>query len=147
MKHHIISAALASAVLLLSATPLLAEESKDTGVGLAPPAKSANVVKSKAGQKTAEIKPLDINSARKEQLKTLQGIGDAEADRIIDGRPYGSKYSLMTDNVIPEGVFMSNKDLIEARQPPKLGKKYMEQLKKAAEKREASAGKKAAGNK
>jgi DNA uptake protein ComE-like DNA-binding protein len=34
--------------------------------------------------------PLDINSATRQQLKTLPGIGDREAQRIIAGRPWHS---------------------------------------------------------
>jgi competence protein ComEA len=48
---------------------------------------------------------VDINSASAAQLKTLPWIGDAEAARIIAGRPYGSKASLVTDQVIPAGVY------------------------------------------
>ena len=65
----------------------------------------------------AKIKPVDINSAGKEQLKKLPGIGDAEADKIIAGRPYCSKAWLMTNNIIPEGLYMSIKLSIIAKQP------------------------------
>src|SRR5262249_54962308 len=37
---------------------------------------------------------VDINSASRAQLKTLPGIGDVEANRIIAGRPYHSKADL-----------------------------------------------------
>ena len=33
-------------------------------------------------------KPLDLNSATKDQLVTLPGVTEAEADRIIAARPY-----------------------------------------------------------
>lgn len=42
----------------------------------------------------AKIKLVDINSAGKKELKTLPGIGDTDADKIIAGRPYGSKAHL-----------------------------------------------------
>ena len=55
-----------------------------------------------AGQAPASPAPakrIDINSASRAQLKTLPGIGDAEADRIIAARPYPSKAKLGADKV------------------------------------------------
>ena len=61
--------------------------------------------------------PIDINSASHAQLKTLPGIGDVEADRIISGRPYRSKADLAERDVVPIGVFLSLKDRVIAIQP------------------------------
>ena len=67
----------------------------------------------------AQAAPVDVNSAGRVRLKTLPGIGDAEADRIIAGRPYLSKADLATRNVIPTGVYLSLKDRIIAKQRAK----------------------------
>lgn len=64
----------------------------------------------------SQLKPVDINSASRAELKTLPGIGDAEADRIIAGRPYLSKAELVSRNVMPEGVYISLRKQLIARQ-------------------------------
>jgi len=60
--------------------------------------------------------PIDINSASLAQLKTLQGIGDSEARRIVAGRPYLTKASLVTNNIIPAGVYQTIRHRIIAIQ-------------------------------
>lgn len=59
---------------------------------------------------------VDINSASRAQLKTLPGIGDADAERIVAGRPYLSKASLVTDHIIPAGVYQAIRQRIIAIQ-------------------------------
>lgn len=61
---------------------------------------------------------IDINTADKATLMTLDGIGDARSDAIIKGRPYRAKNELADKGVIPEAVYDKIKDRIIARQPP-----------------------------
>lgn len=63
--------------------------------------KSAPAVKPVAAK--AEL--LDINSASEAQLKTLPGIGDAYAKKIIAGRPYAKKDQLKAKNIIPAATY------------------------------------------
>ena len=65
----------------------------------------------------AAIKLVDINSAKRDELKTLPGIGDAEADKIIAGRPYATKAHLISKNVIPDGVYAGIRQQVIAKQP------------------------------
>jgi DNA uptake protein ComE-like DNA-binding protein len=71
----------------------------------------------KASAPVAAVKRIDINSASREQLKTLHGIGDVEADKIIAGRPWPTKARLVGAKVLPMGIYLSIKNLIVASQP------------------------------
>jgi competence protein ComEA len=95
---------LAAAVAgLLIATPLFAA---DTPADSLPQPRDLSKTRKKYSVVPSE-KQIDINSASKDRLKTLPGIGDAEADRIIANRPYVSKADLVGRKVLPEGLYIS----------------------------------------
>ena len=64
----------------------------------------------------AASEPIDINTAKTEQLQTLDGIGDAYADKIVKGRPYKRKDELVQKKIIPEPTYNKIKDKIIAKQ-------------------------------
>jgi DNA uptake protein ComE-like DNA-binding protein len=103
MKKNAIRLWLVALVLALS-----------VGVAVSHPQSSSTTAKQGATAAKSEL--LDINSATKEQLDALPGIGEKYAQKIIDGRPYAKKTDLVNKKVIPQATYNKIKDMIIAKQ-------------------------------
>jgi DNA uptake protein ComE-like DNA-binding protein len=68
------------------------------------------------GQTPANL--IDINSASRDDLMTLDSIGEVRADAIIRARPFKAKTELVERRLIPESLYEKIADKVVARPPP-----------------------------
>ena len=127
MKRRSISILVTAGLLLLGVGQALAADSSSAAPPAqgraSAPAKGTPSAKPQAAassaKASAEVKPIDINSASSQQLKTLPGITAAEVEKLIAGRPYGSKSQLVSRGIVSEATYQGLRPQIVAKQPYK----------------------------
>jgi competence protein ComEA len=104
----------AALISLAIALPAFAADTAKAPV----PAQAAPVEKKQAAP-AAKEELIDINTATEAQLKTLTGISDVYAKKIIAGRPYARKDQLVMKEILPKATYEKIKDKIIAKQVKK----------------------------
>ncbi len=61
---------------------------------------------------------IDLNSASRDDLMSLDGIGEVRANAIIRARPFKAKTELVERRLIPEALYDKIADKVMARPPP-----------------------------
>jgi competence protein ComEA len=103
MTHRFLSKTFGIVVcvfLLASLGLAQATKSKSDSTSKAPAAQKAE-----PAAKAAKAPQIDINSASKDDLMKLPGIGTATADKIIAGRPYSNKAQLKSKKILSDAEY------------------------------------------
>jgi len=101
--------------LLLVAAPAFAQDKTDTAT------KTETKTETTTTKKPKRSELMDINTASADQLKSLPGVSDDVAKKIIAARPYSGKDQLLKQNIVDKDEYAKIRPLIVAKQPKAIG--------------------------
>jgi competence protein ComEA len=79
---------------------------------------AAAMAQTRTAPPTPATSLVDLNSASRDDLMSLEGIGEVRADAIIRARPFKAKTDLVERRLIPEALYDKIADKVVARPPP-----------------------------
>ncbi len=88
---------------------------EETAHATASAARDAKAVAQGVVEGIKQQRTINVNKAKIEDLKSLPGIDDATAQRIMDHRPYSESYDMVKRRVISKAEYNRIAGKIEAR--------------------------------
>jgi len=82
-----------------------------------PAATKSTTTTGKSSMHSSSVPKLDLNSATREELIKLPGVGDATADKIIAARPFKSKNELVSKKLVSQSEYNKIAAHVIAKQP------------------------------
>jgi DNA uptake protein ComE-like DNA-binding protein len=124
MQHRSLALILIVSTVLTGGSALAADPAKPAAPAATPqssaPAPASSTTP--AAKPAKKPKPLDLNSASAEQLKSVPGVDDARAEKIVKNRPYPTRAYLVTKGVYSQEEYYTVKDYFVATPPAKAKK-------------------------
>jgi len=112
---HVIAFLLLAALLSCNQQPSPQQIKEKTAEATAEAKNDAKAVAEGLREGWNRNKPLDLNTATREQLRSLPGMTAEEADRVIAGRPYNEPGELVTRHIMPKTEYDKIADQVTAR--------------------------------
>ena len=112
---HVIAILLLAALLSCNQQPSPQQIKEKTAEATAEAKNDAKAVAEGLREGWNRNKPLDLNTATKDQLRSLPGMTAEEADRVIAGRPYNEPVELVTRHIMPKTEYDKIADQVTAR--------------------------------
>lgn len=115
-KFRFVLAALLLGLLTACTAPENSQELREkTAEATANAKRDAKAVAQGIREGWSRDKPLDLNSASKEQLESLPDMSAAQAERVIAGRPYHDPGELVSRHIISGTEYDRISDRVIAR--------------------------------
>jgi len=116
LKFGLVSAALFGFVLAGCSSQESPQELKEkTARETATMKRDARAVAEGIREGWSRDKPLELNTASKDDLMALPGITSAEADRVIGGRPYRQPDELVSRHILSKDQYDKIADRVVAK--------------------------------
>ena len=110
-SNKIIAAIFAGA--LIGSPIYAADTTTKTPADTKAPAETKKAAPSK--KSTAKADRLDVNTASMDQLKAIRGLNEAEAKKIVEGRPYKRRGDLLSKKAVSQETYDKIKDQVATR--------------------------------